>query len=133
MQEVVHESEKLIQTLRDTIKFLRTQLEKLQRENELLRNAVYQIADDFEPTYRQMQKRFKSLEKIILRIIIDLIKQFKRPVTYEDIIRAFRARYGIPAKTETITRTVRKLKEQGIIFSPKKGYFMISRTVKSGK
>jgi len=125
--------ERIVNSLRDTIKYLQTQLDKLRRENELLRNAVYQIADEFEPTYRQLEKRFNSIERVVMRIIIDLIKRFKRPVTYEDIIRAFRARYAINVKTETITRTVRRLKEKGLLFSPKKGYFMISRAVESGK
>ncbi|MCD6402799.1 MAG: hypothetical protein J7K98_00545, partial [Candidatus Aenigmarchaeota archaeon] len=111
-----------------TIKYLQTQLDKLKKENELLRNAVLQIANEYEPKYRDLEKRFKAIEKQVLRVIIDLIKRLRRPVTYEEIIRGYRARYLFNVKVETITRITRKLKEKGYLFSPKRGYFMLTKT-----
>jgi len=125
--QTIREQQKLIEQLQKTIRYLQTQLDKLRKENELLRNAVRQIADEYEPRYRDLEKRFKAIENQVFRVIIDLIKRFRRPVTYEEIIKAYRARHPFNVKVETITRTVRKLKEKGYLFSPKKGHFMLTK------
>ena len=125
--QTIHEQQKLIEQLQKTIKYLQTQLDKLRKENELLKNAVHQIASEYEPRYRDLEKKFKAIEKQVLRVIIDLIKRLRRPVGYEEIIKAYKARHPFNVKTETITRCVRKLKEQGYLFSPKKGYFMLTK------
>ena len=125
--QTIREQQKLIEQLQKTIRYLQTQLDKLKKENEMLKNAVHQIASEYEPRYRDLEKRFKAIEKQLLRVIIDLIKRFRRPVGYEEIIKAYKTRYPFNVKTETITRCVRKLKEQGYLFSPKKGYFMLTK------
>jgi len=125
--QTIHEQQKLIEQLQKTIRYLQTQLDKLKKENEMLKNAVYQIASEYEPRYRDLEKKFKTIEKQVLRVIIDLIKRLRRPVTYEEILRGYRARYHFNVKTETITRCVRRLKEKGHLFSPKKGHFMLTR------
>ena len=120
--------QRLIEQLQKTIQYLQKRVDELRRENELLHNAVYQIADEFEPTYRDLEKKFKAVEKQVLRVVIDLVKRLRRPVTYDEIIRAYKVRHPFKVKAETITRTVRKLKEKGYIFSPKKGFFMLVKT-----
>ena len=118
---------RLIEQLQKTIAYLQRRVDELRRENELLRNAVYQIADEYEPRYRDLEKRFRAIEKQVLKVVIALIKSLRRPVTYEDIIKAYRARHPFNVKTETITRCVRKLKEQGYLFSPRRGFFMLTK------
>lgn len=125
--KTIREQQKLIEQLQKTIRYLQTQLDKLRRENELLKNAVHQIASEYEPRYRDLEKRFKAIEKQVMQIIIFLIKTRRKPITYEDIIKAYRARYPFKIKTETITRCVRRLKEKGYLFSPKRGYFMLTK------
>jgi len=124
--------QRLIEQLQKTVAYLQRRVNELRRENELLRNAVRQIADEFEPMYRELEKKFRAIEKQVLRVVIDLIKRFRRPVTYEEIIKAYKVRHPFKVKTETITRTVRKLKEKGFIFSPKKGYFMLVKSEGEG-
>ena len=125
--QTIHEQQKLIEQLQKTIKYLQTQLDKLRRENELLKNAINQVVSENEPRYRDLEKRFKAIEKQVMQIIIFLIKTRRKPITYEDIIKAYRARYPFKIKTETITRCVRRLKEKGYLFSPKRGYFMLTK------
>ena len=113
---------------RDDVNFLRKRVAKLEEENALLRNALAQKVDDLEPTYREIEDRLDRLKTHILKAIRFLIRSRKRPVNYEEIIKAVQVRYPFKIKAETITRTVRKLKEEGYLFSPKKGYFMLSDT-----
>jgi len=125
--QTIREQQKLIEQLQKTIRYLQTQLDKLRRENELLKNAINQVVSENEPRYRDLEKRFKAIEKQVMQIIIFLIKTRRKPITYEDIIKAYRARYPFKIKTETITRCVRRLKEKGYLFSPKRGYFMLTK------
>ena len=125
--QTIHEQQKLIEQLQKTIRYLQTQLDKLRRENELLKNAINQVVSENEPRYRDLEKKFKTIEKQVLRVVIDLVKRLRRPVTYDEIIKAYKTRHPFKVKTETITRCVRKLKEQGYLFSPRRGFFMLRR------
>jgi len=124
----LREQNEFIKHLREEINFLRKRVAKLEEENALLRNALAQKVDDLEPTYREIEDRLDRLKTHILKAIRFLIRSRKRPVNYEEIIKAVQVRYPFKIKAETITRTVRKLKEEGYLFSPKKGYFMLSDT-----
>jgi len=112
----------------DYIAFLRKRVENLEAENLMLRRAILRESAEMEKTYDEIKDRLDNLRATVIRAVIASIKANQRPVTYDEIIRAFRARYPfIKAKTETITRMVRKLKEEGILFSPKQGYFYINK------
>ena len=124
----LEDKNEFIRQLREEINFLRKRVAKLEEENTLLRNALLQKADDLEPTYRELEEKLDRLKTHVLKAIRFLIRSRKRPVTYEEIIKAVKTNYPFKIKSETITRTVRKLKEEGYLFSPKKGYFMLSDT-----
>jgi predicted nuclease with TOPRIM domain len=112
--------------LRSEINFLRAKVAKLEEENQLLRNALTGKVEDSEPTYRELEDKFERLKGLVHETIRMLIVQRQRPVTNDEIIRAFQTKYSFKVKAETITRLVRKLKEEGHLFSPQKGYYMLS-------
>jgi len=117
--------EEIIAQMRDEINFLRARVAKLERENELLRAALTGQVIEAERKYADLIDQFDRITKLIYKTIVYLVKIHKRPVTYDEIIKCFRARHGsIDVKTETITRCVRRLREQGFLHSPKQGYFV---------
>lgn len=117
--------EELINKLRDEISFLRARVAKLEEENALLKAALTGQVVEAEKKYADLIEEFDKVAKLIYKTIVYLVKVYKRPVTYDEIIRCFRARYSfIDVKTETITRRIRELKEQGFLRSPKQGYFI---------
>jgi len=107
------------------IDYLQREKSRLEREIALLRKALLRDLQDQTVSYRDLEPQLDRLEKPILRLILDLCKQFRRPVSYEEILRAFRTRYPFlnSVKTETVTRRVRRLKEKGLLTSPQRGYF----------
>ena len=109
----------------DEVNFLRKRVAQLEAENQLLKASLMQKIIDNEPSYRDLEKRFDRLSKLVFKTVKSLTLRFRRPVTNDEVIQAFRTRYPfIKAKAETITRRIRKLKEQNYLFSPKRGYYM---------
>jgi chromosome segregation ATPase len=120
--------DEFIASLQNEINHLRAKIAKLEEENQLLKNALTGQTLEAEKTYRQLETHFDRLSNQILQVVVYLTKLHQRPVSYEEIIKCFRARYPfIDAKTETITRRVRELAEIGnpnrVLHSPKRGYF----------
>jgi phosphoenolpyruvate carboxylase len=115
-----------IKYLQNEINYLRAKVAKLEEENHLLKNALAEKVEENEPTYRELEESFDRLKKLVFETIRTLIIQYKRPLTNDEIIKAFKAKYTFQVKAETITRLVRKLKEEGYLFSPSKGYYMVS-------
>ena len=112
----------------DYISFLQKRIAQLEKENLMLRRAIMREASDMEKTYQEIKDKLEPLKATVLKAIINSIRVHRRPVNYEEIVRSFRSKYPfIKAKTETITRMVRKLREEGVVFSPKQGYFYINK------
>jgi len=115
---------------KDYIAFLHKQLDQLKMENAMLKRALLRETAEIEVTYNEIKDNLDKLKATILRAVINAIKIYRRPVNYEEILRVFRTRFPfIKAKTETITRRIRQLREEGILFSPKQGYFYINKQV----
>jgi len=112
----------------DYISFLQKRIAKLEEENLMLRKAIMREASDMEKTYQDIKDKLELLKATVLKAIINSIRVHQRPVNYEEIIKSFRTGFPfIKAKTQTIMRTVRKLREEGVVFSPKQGYFYINK------
>jgi len=113
---------------REYIVFLQKEAEQLRMENAMLKRALLRETAETEVIYREIKDSLDKLKATILRAVINAIKIYERPVNYEEILRVFRTRFPfIRAKTETITRRLRQLREEGILFSPKQGYFYINK------
>jgi len=112
----------------DYISFLQKRIAQLEKENLMLRRAIMREASDMEKTYQDIKDRLDRLKSTVLKAIIISIRIHQRPVNYEEIIKSFRTNFPfIKAKTQTIMRTVRKLREEGVVFSPKQGYFYVNK------
>ncbi|RLI81528.1 hypothetical protein DRP04_05890 [Archaeoglobales archaeon] len=78
-----------------------------------------------EKTFRDMEDKFARLDRLILRVVIDMCKRHKAPVHQDKIVKAFRTRYpSIDCKDETIQRRLRKLREEGYLHSPIQGHYI---------
>jgi len=113
--------------LRKEINHLRATIAKLETENMLLKNALTGQTIEAEKTYRDLEPQFDKMANQILEVVVYLVKLHQRPVSYEEIIKCYRARYPyIDAKTETITRRVRELAERDppLIHSPERGLWV---------
>lgn len=125
MEDLSDLTEKLVQLQAQTISHLQKQVENLKKENYILKNSLSLQTAEAEKSYRELESRFSRLSKPILNTIIHLVRISGKPCSYDQIIKAFKTRYSsISVKSETITRQVRKLREQGYLHSPEQGYFV---------
>ena len=112
----------------DYISFLQKRIEQLEKENLMLRRALLRETAEIDRTYQDIKDKLEPLKSTVLKAVINSIRVHQRPVNYEEIIRSFRSGFPfIKVKTETITRMVRRLREEGLLFSPKQGYFYINK------
>jgi len=110
------------------ISFLQKRIAKLEKENLMLRRALLRETAEIDRTYQDIKDKLEPLKATVLKAVINSIRVHQRPVNYEEIIRSFRSGFPfIRAKTETITRMVRRLREEGILFSPKQGFFYVNK------
>jgi hypothetical protein len=108
----------------ETIQFLNAKISELERELKVLRAALTGQTIEAETSYRDNIERFDQLAKQVLEVIIYLVKIWKRPVSYHEILKAFQAKYPNVAKEETVTRLVRKLVEDKWLATPQRGTFI---------
>ncbi|MCD6422415.1 hypothetical protein J7L13_03665 [bacterium] len=112
--------------LRHELEIVRAERDRLRERVSLLESIFVKKLDENEKSYRDLETQFSKLEKLVFKALRHACRVKKRPVTYEEIIKAFYAKYPFlkgKVKIETITRRVRKLKEDGYISCPKRGYF----------
>jgi len=102
-------------------------ISKLQEKISLLQDTLCQRTKEEHIEFKELEKKLKGIEQIIYQTIVDLSMRLNKPLTYEQIIKTVRAKVTFPIKTETITRCVRRLREQDLIFSPRKGLFYPKR------
>jgi len=108
----------------ETIQFLNAKIVELEKELKVLRAALTGQTIEAETSYRDNIERFDQLSKQVLEVITYLVKIWKRPVSYHEILKAFQAKYPNVAKEETITRLVRKLVEDKWLATPERGTFI---------
>lgn len=121
-------SEQLVQSQAQHIEALRKQVERYERENNILKAALTRQTLEAGKSFRELQSQFDELAKQIYDVIVYWVAKLQRPLTYDEIIKYYRLRYPNPPyvnyTAETITRRVRELKEQGHLHSPELGLFV---------
>jgi len=106
------------------ISFLQAKVARLEKENAVLKAALTRQTIEAEKSYRDLQEKFDRISKLVLDVVVNLVKVWKRPCSYDEIIRAFQARHPRLAKAETISRRVRELVTKGYLTSPERGKFV---------
>ena len=120
--------------MEDRLRFLERENAKLKERIALLEAALTRTTIKADKSYRDLENKFDRLSKLILKTVVYLVNTRKRPVSSEEIIKAFKARYGF-AKAETITRRLRYLKDpewckqkfgvkHALLHSPQKGMWI---------
>jgi hypothetical protein len=108
----------------DRIVFLEAKVANLEKENETLKAALTGQTIEAERSYRDNIGKFDQLSRQVFEVVAYLVKVWKRPVSYHEIIRAFMAKYPNIAKEETITRRCRELVEDKWLATPSRGMFI---------
>ena len=115
-----------LKIVREELNFLRKENANLRAANELLRAAFTGRIRENEPRYRELEKSFNRLERLVFKAVKHACNVHRRPVTNDEIIKCFFSKYPFlkgDVKTETVTRRVRRLKEKGFLMSPKRGFY----------
>lgn len=107
------------------IEFLETTNQRLQEENDTLKAALTGQTIEAERSYQDNIKKFDALFIQIWPIIANINKVWGRPALYDEIIKSFQTKYPNVAKTETISRRVREMVEQGWLETPRRGAFIV--------
>ena len=108
----------------ERIGFLEAKVSNLEKENASLKAALTGQTIEAERSYRDNIAKFDQVSEQVLGVVTYLVKVWKRPVSYHEIIRAFQAKYPNIAKEETITRRVRELVEEKWLATPERGVFI---------
>lgn len=109
----------------DRINFLEARVANLENENAGLKAALTGQRIEAERTYRDNIDKFDQVAGQVWEVVAHLNKVWNRPVSYDEIVKAFQKQHPNVAKTETITRRVRELVEQGWMATPKHGEFIV--------
>ena len=123
---VIGSQANLVDYLRHELDVVRAERDRLKERVALLESVFVGKLRENEKTYRDLEASFSRLERLVYKTIRHECQVKRRPVTYDEILKAFFSRNPFlkgKVKTETVTRRVRKLKEDGFIISPKTGYF----------
>ena len=116
----------LVNHLYHELDIVRAERDKLKERVALLESAFVSRIRENELSYRDLERQFHKLEKAVFKAVKHACNVHRRPVTNEEIIKCFYSKYPFlrgKVKTETVTRRVRKLKEEGYLESPKRGYY----------
>ena len=109
----------------ERMNFLEQQVAILTRENATLKAALTHQTIEAERSYRDNIDKFDQLSKQVWETVAYLTKVWKRPVTYDEIVRNFQREHPNVACGETICRRVRELVEQGWMETPERGSFIV--------
>lgn len=109
----------------DRINFLEAKVANLEKENAALKAALTHQTIEAERSYRDNIEKFDMLSRQVWEIVAYHSRMWNRPVSYDEIVKAFQTRYPKVAKTETITRRVREMVEQGWMATPQRGFFIV--------
>jgi len=109
----------------DRINFLEQQVAILTRENATLKAALTHQTIEAERSYRDNIGKFDQLSRQVWEVVARLNKVWKRPASYDEIVRNFQRQYPNVAKGETVCRRVRELVEDGWMETPERGSFIV--------
>ena len=109
----------------ERIQFLEAKADRLETENTTLKAALTGQTIEAERSYRDNIGKFDQLSRQVFEVVAYLVKIWKRPVSYHEIIKAFQAKYPNVAKEETITRRCRELVENKWMATPERGFFIV--------
>jgi hypothetical protein len=109
----------------DRINFLEQQVAILTRENATLKAALTHQTIEAERSYRDNIDKFDQLSRQVWEVVARLNKVWKRPASYDEIVRNFQRQYPNVAKGETVCRRVRELVEDGWMETPERGSFIV--------
>lgn len=116
----------LVKSQGELIAFLQREVENIRGENARLKRMVQKDLAVQTVNFKRIQGKLDILEEPILQLIIDNCKRLGRALSYEDILRFAKNSHHSAlrgAKTETITRRVRRLAEKGLLISSERGTF----------
>jgi len=109
----------------DRMNFLEQQVAILTRENATLKAALTHQTIEAERSYRDNIDKFDQLSRQVWEVVARLNKVWKRPASYDEIVRNFQRQYPNVAKGETVCRRVRELVEDGWMETPERGSFIV--------
>ena len=118
--------ERFIEHLRHELEIVRAERDRLRERVALLESVFVDKLDKSAKSYRELESHFTRLERLVFKVVIHECRVKRRPVTNDEIIKAFFSRFPFlrgKVKTETVTRRVRKLREDGYLVSPKRGFY----------
>ena len=107
------------------IRFLESRVAELEKENFVLKAALTGQTIEAERSYRDNIDKFDQLSRQVWQVVAHLTKVYRRPVSYDMIVKSFQTRHPKVAKGETICRRVRELVEQGWMATPQRGLFIV--------
>lgn len=119
------EQDSLEKALRRRIAFLEEDNERLTKENNILRAALTHQTIEAEHSFRDNIGKFDIIGRQVWAVVADLNKTWQRPVTYDEIVKAYQRQHPNVACGETICRRVRKLVQDGWMETPIRGSFIV--------
>lgn len=117
--------EELVGRLQEEIRYLRGRVARLERENALLKAAIKREAAEIIYGRDGGHRDLDGLERVLYAIVVRHLHVYGKPPSYRDIIKAYFSAYPSHVSPETVTRTLRKMREKGVLFSPSNGYFTV--------
>ena len=119
------EQESLEKAQRRRITFLEGENTRLEEELNILKSALTHQTIEAENSFRDNIGRFDVVGRQIWAVVANLSKTWQRPITYDEIVKAYQRQYPNIAKAETITRCVRRLVQDGWMETPIRGSFIV--------
>ena len=136
----------LIREQQSTIRTLLRENSRLREENRMLRDTLRRVAAMWQVevpdsiwikeekgklvSWTERYERFAGLRSLLLKLVINLCRINGSPVSTDEVLRAFRAKYPalysrMKNPGETLPRRLRELRQEGYLFSPeeKQGWF----------
>lgn len=106
------------------ITFLEEANSRLQKENDVLKSSLTHQTIEAERSFRDNISKFDVIGRQIWAVVAELNRIWRRPATYDEIVKAYQSKYPGVAKAETITRRVRELVEGKWVETPIRGSFI---------
>jgi hypothetical protein len=124
-QESVESMQKRIEAQGRRISFLEEENQRLNEEIKVFQATFTHQTIEAEVSFRENIGRFDILGRQIWATVANLNKVWRRPATYDEIIKAYQREHPNIAKAETISRRVRELVQGGWMETPKRGEFIV--------
>jgi len=125
-QLIIGSQARLVEYLQNELNVVRAERDRLKERVALLESVFTGRIRSNEEIYRELEERFNQIERLVFRAVRHACQVKRRPVTYEEIIKAFYSKFPFlegKVKVQTIMRRVRRLREKNILDSPKRGFY----------